>query len=76
MKTKLDFNNKYTCEARVVDADTVLIGGDTFKRNRKCVWSVDDDGSYDTGCGNKAIWDDDGKHPAFCPWCGGTVVSE
>lgn len=76
MKTKLDYENKYTCEARVVDADTVLIGGDTFKRNRKCVWSVDDDGSWDTGCGNKAIWEDDGNHPAFCPWCGGTVVDQ
>ena len=76
MKTKIDCNKNYTCGARVVDADTVLIGGDTFKRNRKCVWYEDEYGSWDTGCGNKAILEDDGNHPAFCPWCGGTVVDQ
>ena len=39
---------------------------------------IDDDATIHPyeGCGNKAIWDDDGKHPAFCPWCGGTVVNQ
>ena len=38
-----------------------------------CKWSVDDDGIWNTDCGNAFFFDSDGPHEngfKFCPYCG------
>ena len=38
-----------------------------------CVWTPDDDGVYETGCGQAHMFEDGGpseNHYRFCPYCG------
>lgn len=38
-----------------------------------CAWTVDDDGIWNTGCGNAFMFEADGPHEngfKFCPYCG------
>ena len=47
------------------------------KLNRTCEWVVDEDGIFDTGCGNKFEFIYDGpeeNHFTYCPYCGGKLA--
>lgn len=45
-------------------------------QNPSCRWTVDDDDSYDTECGNKFIFTTGNiveNKFVFCPYCGGKI---
>ncbi len=47
------------------------------KLNRTCEWVVDEDGIFDTGCGNKFEFMGGGPKEncfAYCPYCGGKLA--
>lgn len=40
---------------------------------KHCTWSMGDDGIWDTGCGEKHVFETGGpagNHYAYCPYCG------
>lgn len=42
-------------------------------RQSSCEWQADDDGTWDTGCGEKHVFEVDGPREnnyRFCPYCG------
>ena len=46
---------------------------------RSCVWTEDEDGNWDTGCGTCFVFNggtpQDNK-AEFCPYCGGNIVAK
>ncbi len=47
------------------------------QHNRTCKWIIDEDGMFDTGCGNKFEFISDGpkeNHFTHCPYCGGKLA--
>ena len=52
------------------------IGGREMKRRRpcaRCLWREDENGNWETGCGETFCFDDGGVRPNkyyFCPACG------
>ena len=46
----------------------------------RCVWSQDEEGNWDTGCGDTFTLIDEttpgGNNMRYCPFCGGSLVEE
>ncbi len=56
----------YKMESDLADAISAL-------KEEPCVWTRDEDGIYDTGCGNRWFFDTgdaDENRCIFCPYCG------
>lgn len=48
-------------------------------RRDKCKWTLDDDGVYNTECGEAFVFTDDGikeNGARFCIYCGGEIVEQ
>ena len=48
------------------------------KKPEACRWTADEDGTYDTGCGQSFQFNDDGpaeNKARFCLYCGGPLVA-
>ena len=44
-----------------------------FQSEQSCIWMEDDDGIYQTSCGNAfefMNWTPENNHMKFCPYCG------
>ncbi len=51
--------------------------GKSNPKSRYCVWSVDENGAYDTECGHKFEFMDGDRHEnhfEYCPYCGKKII--
>ena len=47
-----------------------------FEMKARCEWTPDDDGTWNTGCGNSLVFIAQGpaeNNFKFCPYCGGSL---
>lgn len=47
-----------------------------YRLDRSCVWTEDEDGNWDTGCGGCFSFVIGGKRAVYCCHCGGKIISK